>query len=165
MNKQQTHRILIGCVALIWATVLWRYIFSQEKTSQTQAPIQVSTAAYNSSDVADSFTLDLDYPDPFLGSTLSTPGQGKPPKGEGVVSRQQLGRVVSLAPRLRLPNIRFHGWVDKADAQGGRALVSIEGNIWSLQAGDERGGIQIEAIQMDELLVRFADSTYIIPRQ
>lgn len=165
MKKTTTNRMLIGMVVLVWAAVLWRYVYSVDKTPTPTQPVRVSQAAYASQDELDSFALDLSYPDPFLNQSVPVPKPSSPKSAGRSSHQQQLGRVVTLAPSPPIPSIRFHGWVDKGDTLSGRALVSIAGNMASLKAGDERYGVLIQGISATELTVLFDDSTYLIPRK
>jgi hypothetical protein len=167
MGKKKLNILLGSALIGVWALVMYKLFWSggEEET------VEFATVAYVQPPeqiLPDSIVLDLEYRDPFLGS--STPRRAKKTTGSTggtpPTARNNPPQVVEIPVEIdQWPAIKFSGIIENAESSRQVALVSVDGESFLLTLGDTVHDLTLKAVTLDSILIgRHAESRFISKR-
>jgi hypothetical protein len=147
MKSRKTVYLLLGLVLAIWGTIVYRVL---SKISPDAKP--ASSEPFFAGDKAalqDTFALLADYPDPFL-------GQGAPPDAapaaEPVLKAPPPPEPVKT---VAWPVVRYTGIIKNMKKDRQFIVLQVNGKDHLVTAGQQVGGVQVEQIFKDSVLLSF----------
>ena len=152
MPQNRIKQLLLGAVALIWGFIGWKiytsYFPSEELVVEDNFSFSGPAAV---SLVPDTFSLNLDYPDPFLKKTYF-----KRPKPVVTQKVKPSTRVKETKPVEKVekpwPEIRFGGTVrQQAEGTTPVIMISIGGHDHLVQPGDTIQGMRVATVTSDSI--------------
>jgi hypothetical protein len=163
MKARRTRNIMLAVVALIWGLVIWRFVSggSDKGGSAFQQDV-LSIPELGELAEADTFSLQLNYRDPFLGGL-------KPKVRETAPDPQPAVQAVALVkppstPKVVEPPIwshfRYHGEVK--DSKSGRrtGLLTADGRMMYVDEGMSYTGFQVLTIWPDSIRLKTDKETF-----
>lgn len=163
MMKNRTNIILIAVVVAIWALVGLKAtgkLFSGDETMEGVEETVVS--AESSPQKWTNEKLQLNYPDPFLGTTARPE-----------VKKQTSNQIsVTYTPKVKIekpitneaPIVRFFGLVRNTGTNKMVAIVSISNQEKRMLAGETYKDIKLEKITRDSILVSWSKNKWYVKK-
>ncbi|MCB0479716.1 MAG: hypothetical protein KDC84_16225 [Crocinitomicaceae bacterium] len=154
MNKKTINSILLVTVLGIWGYVVYAKFYNGNSESNDTNEI-VNVSGGRTIMKKDSFSLRLDYRDPFLGKISNN--NFKPKQSISAHSTQEKRKIKSPTPEPQpWPTIRYYGLVKNASKnKGGTALISLNGKTHQVIQGDEIEHVEIKNILGDSIQVKY----------
>lgn len=150
MKSKTTLWILIPAVLSIWGAIGWQVYAAMKGDEDNAAPKVFSTeTGENKQIVPDTFSLLLDYPDPFA-------VQSAKPK-VNVKSQSQITQPKTAAPvpeQTQWPNIVYSGLVKQPSSGKMLGFLSVNGVSYFVKEGDEVGGVRVERLNQQLVSLR-----------
>ncbi|MCK6640926.1 MAG: hypothetical protein L6Q81_12665 [Bacteroidia bacterium] len=151
MKGKTTLWILIPAVLGIWGAIGWQVYAAMKGDEDNAAPKVISTeTGENKTIVPDTFSLLLDYPDPFA-------AQNTKPK-VNVKSQAQITQPKTTAPvpeQTQWPNIVYSGLVKQPSSGKMLGFLSVNGVSYFVKEGDEVGGVRVDNIAANQITVQW----------
>lgn len=154
MRNKKLIYILIPLVIIIWGAILFRFMdaFYPDENIEFTGTKNITNIPVTNY-VADSFSLSLNYPDPFTKSIRRTV-VAKP-----VIKKQpEPIKQVIVSP----PNVKYNGTVKNQQTGKEIALVNINNNDYLMQNGKIIDGIELTKIFTDSIRVNYQQYTFTI---
>ncbi|MEL6863594.1 MAG: hypothetical protein AAFP19_04205 [Bacteroidota bacterium] len=162
MKKQSTKYFLGLALFAVWGLVGYRLYTKLYKSNQAYLlppPIEISDAPATD----DSFTLSLDYRDPFLDKKLSRPK---------AVQVKQVAKKVNVPPKpkaktpiktVEFPDMQYKGNIALKDGRQ-VALVSINGEIVNLGLGESYEQVALMEIEQDSIQIGYRGEVMMVAK-
>jgi hypothetical protein len=161
MKSKTTLWILIPAVLGIWGAIGWQVYAAMKGDDDNAAPIVFSTeSGENKQIVPDTFSLLLDYPDPFAAQNARPKVNVKP--------QSQITQPKTTAPvpeQAQWPSIVYSGLVKQPSSGKMLGFLSVNGVSYFVKEGDEVGGVRVEALNNSSVSVRYRNQTNVISRR
>lgn len=161
MKSKTTLWILIPAVLGIWGAIGWQVYVAMKGDDDNAAPKVISSeTAVNNQIVPDTFSLLLDYPDPFT-------AQSAKPKAN-VKQQSQTAQTKTTAPvpeQTQWPSIVYSGLVKQPSSGKMLGFLSVNGVSYFVKEGDEVGGVRVEELNNSSVSVRYGKRTNVISRR
>ena len=161
MSNTITRRLMVPAVLLIWAVVILRFLDGCSTTTTHSVSESQNYLAFHSSVVPDSFSLSLNYKDPFLRDEFQA-GFSVNNFSERT-SRKQFEPSIGKAAKSNLPKIHYLGGIKSPDSDKMTGIIKLDGKIFSITSGDQIEEIFIQKIKLEELTIKVNDSIIIVP--
>ncbi len=156
MQQKTLKYILIGGVVFIWGLIIYKII---DATGEEVVPVKPSVN-YNVKDMEfEKFTLNADYPDPFLPDattvfdSVKTPGIPQPPVQQ------------SETPKPDLSFIEYHGMINNPLKRVKVGMIKLNGKELLVKEKEEIGEVSITKIGKDVLSIFFRGQSYRIRKE
>lgn len=150
MKSKTTLWILIPAVLGIWGAIGWQVYAAMKGDDDTSAHKLVSTeTSVNKQIVPDTFSLLLDYSDPFA-------VQSAKPK-VNVKAQSQITQPKTTAPvpeQTQWPNVVYSGLVKQPSSGKMLGFLSVNGVSYFVKEGDEVGGVRVERLNQQIVSLR-----------
>ena len=161
MSNTITRRLMVPAVLLIWAVVILRFLDGCSTTTTHSVSESQNFLAFHSSVVPDSFSLKLNYEDPFLRGEFQAEFSAnnffeRP-------SRKQFEPSIGKASNINFPKIHYLGGIKSPDSDKMTGIIKLDGKTFSVAPGDQIEEVLIQKIQLEEVTVRVNDSIIIVP--
>ena len=157
MNKKITTYILLGAFIAIWIIVgfsIYKYLHKKESINN------FSNSNFKENNAIDTFSLLLNYSDPFTGKinfaaneikekAIQLPTKISPPKEQIVKPKD----IVQSKPIVQASNVQFEGIIDNTTAKKKIALVKINKVEYLLKEGETQEDIKIISISNDFIMI------------
>lgn len=154
MKSKTTLWILIPAVLGIWGAIGWQVYAAMKGDGDNSAHKLITTETnVNKPIVPDTFSLLLDYPDPFA-------AQNAKPK-VNVKAQSQITQPKTTAPvpeQTQWPNIVYSGLVKQPSSGKMLGFLSVNGVSYFVKEGDEVGGVRVLTINPNHITVRWNNS-------
>ncbi len=151
MKSKTTLWILIPAVLGIWGAIGWQVYAAMKGDEDNAAPKVISTEIDEDKQIVpDTFSLLLDYPDPFA-------VQSAKPK-VNVKAQSQITQPKTAAPvpeQTQWPNIVYSGLVKQPSSGKMLGFLSVNGVSYFVKEGDEVGGVRVINIAASKVIVEF----------
>lgn len=151
MKSKTTLWILIPAVLGIWGAIGWQVYAAMKGDEDNAAPKVISTEIDEDKQIVpDTFSLLLDYPDPFA-------VQSAKPK-VNVKSQSQITLPKTTAPvpePTQWPNIVYSGLVKQPSSGKMLGFMSVNGVSYFVKEGDEVGGVRVDNIAANQIIVQW----------
>lgn len=150
-NKKLTY-ILLPAVVLIWVLIILRVVNykGSDDGFQLSSPVAKATKAEIKTDT---FSLLLNYPDPFLKHVSSTPlkTRTRNPKN-------------SNKKNSTPPDITYYGLVQNKKVSSGQVNVKINGKYFIMSIGETINEVKLRRIYQDSICITYYGNQYHIKR-
>lgn len=164
MKNKKLNKILLPLVGLIWLAVAFRFFGSEKEGDNLSHLPSTSFALLDSNLQRESFSLLLDYRDPFLDRPADL-GMEKQPVSPPSVPTSPILRLekIQLPQKIDYPKVSYLGGVkSETDTRG---LVQIDGKILQVKKGEEVQEVSILDLNLDQILVQFKDSSWTVRKK
>lgn len=161
MKSRQANFILLPLVGIIWVLVGLRFIGSigSEEEAVDIVPSKETTLVPT---LKDSFQLVLPKRDPFLGRT--TLDESPSTSEKNTVPGIQLGTIKVVYSVQALPQLRYKGFVHRATLGDKTGILSINGRLHTVQAGDTLMSIKVLKLEDSAITLVYKDTVLQILR-
>jgi hypothetical protein len=146
MNQKNVKYLLIAGLALVWGTVIFK-IIKGLGSKETVTTSMYKAAFINYDQPRDSFTLMLDYSDPFL------PGDEDASVADSAVLTLPVKDPLPAKPVYDLSKIQYFGMITNPEQKKKVAILSISGKEYMVKEKDRIDEILIKKITKDKLIV------------
>lgn len=152
MKSKTTLWILIPAVLGIWGAIGWQVYAAMKGDGDNVGAVHGSpfTVPGSPSAIPDTFSLLLDYPDPFA-------AQNTKPK-VNVKSQSQTTQPKTTTPvpeQTQWPNIVYSGLMKQPSSGKMLGFLSVNGVSYFVKEGDEVGGVRVDNIAASKVIVEF----------
>lgn len=152
MKSKTTLWILIPAVLGIWGAIGWQVYAAMKGDDDNVGAVHGSpfTVPGSPAAIPDTFSLLLDYPDPFAVQSA------KPKVNVKAQSQITQPKTAALVPEpTQWPNIVYSGLVKQPS--GGKMLgfLSVNGVSYFVKEGDEVGGVRVDNIAANQITVQW----------
>jgi len=147
MKNKKLLYILIPGTLIVWGMIIYR-IFKTVNTEENLFGqyLEINTRQDNSN-INDTFSINPDYRDPFLGKTNK----------KVTDSKQTTKTIVPKIAKAAIPwpSIVFGGIIKNQKSNKQLALVQINGQGYTMKPGEIINDVQLNKIYRDSIEVRF----------
>jgi hypothetical protein len=173
MSKQtknsKTKPLLITIVFVIWGAVIFRAVSMFSKPPEIGYPKTLhSNLSPGYQFKTDTFTIQTNYRDPFLGKPLMHyTGQtgNKVPKKQRNKPLSGTAKVKEKTVPCSWPGMKFGGIIYNNSSNGTTALLELNGKKKIVQEGDQLNEITVEKITGDSIVLGTGDCIKTIYRK
>ncbi|MFY9310325.1 MAG: hypothetical protein WAQ28_14870 [Bacteroidia bacterium] len=166
-NKKLTY-ILIPLVAGLWGTILYKIFHTvNNKNNDFVINANILTGSMKSESAIDTFTINPDYNDPFLGKGIKKPV----PSGDqipAVVNTTQVKKPEKQAPAqpalANWPGIIYNGIVKNQKSNKQLAMIQVNGQASIMQEGDVTMDLKLLHITKDSIELMFQNEKKIFKK-
>lgn len=155
MEKNTTKYFLGAAVFAIWGLLLYR-VYNKMRPQNDWRPIPQEVAFSQSQNELDSFTLSLDYKNPFnVGKVRTAPRVMLADNAASKTVSNKLSKKKKEKPKpIPFPKVNYKGNIS---LKNGRtvALVKIENQMMNMEKGEEFEKVLLRKIYSDSIQVRF----------
>jgi len=139
--------VLIPVTLIVWGLIIYR-IVAGLKTENEVMPTYSPSSLANKQVVADTFSINPSYRDPFLGKVMERKREGTEVKTE----------VKPAAPPqvLQWPAIIYGGTIRNAKLNKEMIMIQINGQEYTMKKGETVNGVQVIAAFNDSIQVSFS---------
>lgn len=154
LKGKKTTYFLLPVVLLIWGMVIIRIFFHGSEDIQREPQALADVIEREKNNAPDTFSLSLDYPDPFL--------------KRNVVVYRKVAVKKKPAPKkekkrkIKWPSVAYGGMIKNQASDLSLAMVKVAGKDKLLQEGDAIGLLQIDKIYADSIRVSYESNEKII---
>lgn len=151
MKSKTTLWILIPAVLGIWGAIGWQVYAAMKGDEDNAAPKVISTeTGENKQIVPDTFSLLLDYPDPFAAQNTKPKANVKP---QSQITQPKI--TTPVPEQTQWPNIVYSGLVKQPSSGKMLGFMSVNGVSYFVKEGDEVGGVRVINIAASKVIVEF----------
>lgn len=163
-NKAITY-LLFLIVAIVWGTIIYKIFFYSESDG-VQVRIDNTQVKENAQEHIDTFSLSLNYPDPFLKNSKVTP-KNRANTPQTTQSQPGRKRVQKAAPQKQetiivWPTIRYDGLIKSG--VNTTAIVTINGKSHFLKKDEVEKEVKLLSITKDSIIVMYQQKTKTIKK-
>ena len=154
MKNKKLNTLLGPFVILVWIGVLFRFVGGCEEGLGKSDLADASAIAKAHITAWDSFSLELDYRDPFLNQLPI------PPKKIHKTAKRSVGKLIQKPPQKKIiiPKLSYQGGVASGDSLAMTGILLVGGQVRAVRAGEQIGNIRIESLGLDRLSLSIEDS-------
>jgi hypothetical protein len=159
VNNKNVKYILIVAVVAVWATIIYRIVgHLSSGASSPRPPVAVSQNQLVM--VSDTFTLNADYPDPFLEEADTTAGDtilnGKPAQARSAGDQ--------LLPPMESPTsiIQLTGIIGNPQKKSRVAIIDLRGKEYLVREKEKIEGFYVEKITKNSIHILYKGEPYTI---
>lgn len=152
MKSKTTLWILIPAVLGIWGAIGWQVYAAMKGDDDNVGAVHGSpfTVPGSPSAIPDTFSLLLDYPDPFAAQNT------KPKVNVKEQSQITQPKITTPVPeQTQWPNIVYSGLVKQPSSGKMLGFLSVNGVSYFVKEGDEVGGVRVDNIAASKVIVEF----------
>ena len=151
-SSPKLNKVLLPAVIIIWLLIVLRFLGVFEGEQEVLEG-KTSTALIENIET-DTFSLLLNYPDPFLGDLPEVEAQKAPRRR--ISSGPKLIPVQKKTP-LKLPKLAFQGLVQR-DSMAATAILKIDNKLISVREGEVVSGLFIKSISAFKMEISVQDT-------
>lgn len=160
-NKRTTYILIISVVA-VWGIIFYRIFTATQAAEPVSFNLPASKASYESLydyQMKDTFTLALNYRDPFLG------GEPQSEIPVTTVPREPAGFVmnaIAAPPPVNWEIIRYTGYIMNPNIRRAVAIMNINGKEYMLSEGQKADGVTLIKSYRDSVKISYQSKTKFI---
>ncbi len=162
MKNKKLSWILVPGVLAIWAAIAWQVYNTMKDDDSFQQEKQVAVVPLNASSLSpDTFTLLLDYRDPFLdGLVKKKPAPVANTEHHAAASKKN----APLPEESPWPSIKYSGLVRQPNTDRMVGFLTIDGATHFVKSGDVVGVIQVGKVWKDSIQVSFGKASQVVKK-
>lgn len=152
-NKNITY-VLLFLVLVIWGTILYKIFFYTESEAEAFS-LDKTNLTKITPDTTDTFSLSLNYSDPFLKENVRSnyiPKSTSPTRKNSHVKPTTIKNNPST-PQVVWPKVKYEGLIKSNN--NSTAILSINGATQFLKVGDSFNDVKVESITKDSVIVSY----------
>jgi hypothetical protein len=164
MNNKYLKYFLIVAAIGIWGLIIYRIIQASKGGPDASIGFDSTPGNLMTDVTADTFTLNADYPDPFIPEKEeedSVSESKSPDENIGVPSPE----LAPLSEESIAGLIKFRGIVENPQKKIRVAIVSINGREYVVHERDKVEGIYITKIMREKLKINYKNNQYDIEKE
>jgi len=154
MKNKTTTYILFALVFLIWGSIVYKMFFQTEDGDDGIAN-QNYVFKENKKSVLDTFSLALNYSDPFLKNEKYAPVRNKVARSSA--TKKNTPSVKKVKDNVVWPVVKYEGVIKHSNGET-TAIVNINGTSHFLKAGNEVQEIKLCTISQDCIIVSYKNN-------
>lgn len=143
---------MIIVVALIWGTIIYKFIFYQDDTTSTDIQYKEQLNKEDKKQMKDTFTLKCNYRDPFLSKTVAQYSEPKKQQSGNIkVIKPVINPVVKTVP---WPDLKYCGLIQNLNSTNKTGLLRINKKEYVVTENQIVKELSIVKIYTDSLTVQ-----------
>src|ERR1035438_2882505 len=158
-NRYLKYFLIIGVIA-VWAAIIFRIFkgFAKPNAPQTQ---DISSPKKDYKMVADTFSLSLNYPDPFIPEpdSLNTDSASKKPITISQNGNTGLNQQI-LTKEMVSGIIQYIGIISNPKKKSKIAIINIQGKEFLMKEKDKNEGVLIKKIEKNKIRITYKGNIY-----
>lgn len=143
--------VLLPLVLGLWCYIGWKIYDGLHDSDNTNFNVPVAAVFSDSVPVPESYTLQANYRDPFLGDLVRTAPAAVSGANGAVKQNVQKTSIPPSSP-ANWPAITYGGVIQKKQGQP-LALLQVNGQDFLLRAGEKALDVTVVAIHRDSIVV------------
>ena len=156
--KNKIIYILLSAVIIIWSAIFYRIFFSLTRTDRISNIIESSSIEKKINKIpSDTFTLFINYRDPFLEKAVIADVSEKK-------NSRKLSKELKIHPAIVWPSVNYSGMIKNKKSNQQLVLIKINGQDNLMRLGDIAAGLKLINIYKDSLEVSFEKEKRIITK-
>lgn len=156
MKSNRTKYLMLLLVVSIWGLVVYRFL-----TYRTDGALSDQVTTNQNFDISqksgDTFTLALNYADPFYSHTPERSTAGDNPQTAEKPAEKARVVIEPPKPRIVWPAVLYKGVVLNEKHNSNSVIIIINGSTQILKKGDEVQGVRVISIGKDSIALRFSN--------
>ncbi|MFW5852299.1 MAG: hypothetical protein ACOCWB_08750 [Bacteroidota bacterium] len=157
MKKKNVTYLLLVIVIVVWGIILYKIYEYISTDSDKSSPMAIDTTSFQETTIpTDTFSLSLDYQDPFLKKQLNyrtKPSLTKkhshtPKKTQPKITKQTIQKTI-------WPHITYDGMIRSDETN--LALLQINNQSYIIALGEEEKNIHVKQLFQDSILLLYKD--------
>jgi hypothetical protein len=161
MKNKKTAWILLPVVLGIWGMIGWKiYEATHDAGDHSSGNESDVIAALDSLPVSDTYTLILNYRDPFLGNIPEPRIQKEKPAQH---NSQKVAAVITQ-PASELPVLRYYGLVKESNSGKTVGFLKVNGETHFVKTGDEVSVLKVLALSVDSAVVSVGKEKIVVKK-
>lgn len=163
-KNKNVQYVLIGLVVLIWGTIAWQFV--QMKNGNGN---DFSIGEYNPSIVKseklvqDSFSLNLDYNDPF--SVKKVFVKNRIPSASKTRRTAPELKNKKKVKRLPLPKVTYNGFATNKNNRITKVQLRIDEKLHTLKVHDQVDKLRLKQVFRDSIIVEWQGKDHLVKRK
>jgi hypothetical protein len=154
MKNKKLAYFLIPAVIMIWGTVIINVIAYYHGCPEESLAELKTLSKYKTLNISDTFSLILDYPDPFLSSAEVI--KTKVSTGNHIsISQKATNPSKPIEKNISWPAIKYGGVIKNKSSLKACGFVKIGTSDYIMSAGDTQNDVYIKAIYRDSIVVSY----------
>ena len=150
MKNKKIIYVLLPLTLIIWGMIVYKIFFNTDTQEESSSFVQSKRVKNSAVTSTDTFTLLLNYTDPFLKQERRvTPNNGSTTKKTTEPKPQKNTEV------LNWPIVKYGGLVKQVNKENELAIVSINGSSTFMKTGETVNDIKLIRIYNDSIIVSF----------
>ncbi|MFD2162267.1 hypothetical protein ACFSJU_07670 [Paradesertivirga mongoliensis] len=162
-NKALTY-LLILSVSAVWGIIFYRVFSATDSDEVVSGPLQKSTFVNESLDdykLKDTFTLALNYGDPFLENS-SEAIKANEPASQNTAVAIAIHNPQPIAPQVNWDAVKYTGYVLNSSDKRVTAIMTLNGKEYMLSEGQDVAGLKLLKNLKDSVKVIYQGKTKFI---
>jgi len=161
MKSKKNLYILLAAVVIIWGLIIYRIIANVSFSADIPQNFSSTIQPINEQIKLDSFSIQANYRDPFLGKYIKKEVK-KPVAKTGVkkVVKQPVLNIIS--PKY---NVRYKGIIANKNAKNSLAVLTIDGKELLMQKSDKYKDLTLLSIAKDSVLIGAPNGNFYVKRK
>lgn len=151
MKSKATRIFLAVAALLVWGLIIYRMIVGINENNTETPEFAILTDTTVKANIPDTFSLLLNYSDPFLSGKIESKQEiicPKPTKATMVSAP-----VKSQAISIPFPSIKYCGLITNKQTNKLVAIINISGSQYLAKQGDRIENIVVERMYNDSILI------------
>ncbi|MEM7104362.1 MAG: hypothetical protein AAF502_14585 [Bacteroidota bacterium] len=148
--KAKTTQYILGLALIVIWGIIGQKVFAALKNDDQYSVIAQNDIPVTSITEQDSFTLFLNYDDPFRLTTKKNSSKVQKPIGKHKPVKRTIPKK---APSVKVPNFAFKGMIKNHRTGKQAGLISVDGKYLQLDKGEILEGIKLLTITRDSALI------------
>lgn len=160
-NKRTTYILIISVIA-VWGIIFYRIFTATQAAEPVSFNLPASRASYESLDdyqLKDTFTLALNYRDPFLGGVSPAEAAVVPEPRESAAFTMN---AIPPPPPVNWEIIRYTGYIMNPNIRRVVAIININGKEYMLSEGQKADGVTLVKSYRDSVKISYQHKTKFI---
>lgn len=146
--------ILIPATFVVWGLIIYRIIHGMNSENDTPVSYAISAVA-KTEIVADTFSINPVYRDPFLGKRVERRTEPETPKPKAVVQP-------AVVQAIQWPAVVYGGMIKNQKLNKEMIMVQIDGQEYIMKKGETINGVTLKTAFKDSIEVNFSKEKKII---
>lgn len=165
-SKKLTYGLILSVIA-VWGIIFYRIYVAAQGEESFAGGISYPKSSYEPLDdykIKDTFTLALNYRDPFLGEAAKTEEPSASASAVPAVANFAMNPVPSKPP-VNWEVIRYTGYIVNPGIKKAVAIMNINGKEYMMSEGEKADGVMLLKSFRDSVKVSYQDKIKFIKVQ
>jgi len=163
-KNKKVQYLLIGLVVLIWGTIAWQFV-QMKNGNGTDFSVDTYNPALAQTEVLgqDSFSLNLNYSDPFSMQKVFVKNRTTSP----TATRRNIPKLKNKrkVKRLPLPEVTYNGFATNKNNQITKVQIRIVDKLYTLKVHDQIDKLRLKQIFRDSIVLEWQGKEHLVKRK
>lgn len=157
MKNKKVMYFLVPLVIIVWGAIILRLIAYYKGDAEVQEPLNIISTIKDKSNVPDTFSLILNYRDPFLSDVWVSDEEVIVPEGIQTIpiANQDVVPQKKITESIPWPKLVYGGIIENRKNSRTIIIMSVDGKERLMCSGDEYANVKVAKIYWDSVKVIF----------